>query len=74
MQSSQNLNKAILSCFVGQLPEEDRLVLGLHYLEHLTFEEIASILGLPISDVAVIYSKAVNTCLNLEQSSSLIPC
>jgi len=50
---------AILAGAVDQLPERDRLVLSLYYEKDLTLKEIGAVLGVSVSRVSQIHSKAV---------------
>jgi len=50
---------AILAGAVDQLPERDRLVLSLYYEKDLTLKEIGAVLGVGVSRVSQIHSKAV---------------
>ena len=48
-----------LASAIDQLPEKERLVISLYYVEELTMKEIGSILGVNESRVSQIHSKAV---------------
>lgn len=48
-----------LGAAVSQLPEKERLVISLYYVEELTMKEIGSVLGVNESRVSQIHSKAV---------------
>jgi RNA polymerase sigma factor for flagellar operon FliA len=48
-----------LSSAVDDLPEKERLVISLYYVDELTMKEIGSILGVNESRVSQIHSKAV---------------
>jgi RNA polymerase sigma factor for flagellar operon FliA len=48
-----------LAAAVDQLPEKERLVISLYYVEELTMKEIGSVIGVNESRVSQIHSKAV---------------
>jgi DNA-directed RNA polymerase specialized sigma24 family protein len=39
---------------LAQLPEEERIILSLHYLRSMPVDEIASLLGVPEKSVAAV--------------------
>ena len=49
-----------LAAAIGQLPEKERLVVALYYVEELTMKEIGSVIGVNESRVSQIHSKAVS--------------
>jgi RNA polymerase sigma factor FliA len=51
--------KAALAEAIGQLPEKERLVISLYYLDELTMKETGKVLGITESRVSQIHSQAI---------------
>ena len=49
-----------LASAVDQLPEKERLVISLYYVDEFTMKEIGTVLGVNESRVSQIHSKAVS--------------
>jgi len=51
--------KRILADAISQLPEKERLVIGLYYYEGLTFKEIGRVLDLTEARISQLHTKAM---------------
>jgi RNA polymerase sigma factor for flagellar operon FliA len=52
--------RTMLAAAVDRLPEKERLVISLYYVEELTMKEIGQILGVNESRVSQLHTKAVS--------------
>jgi RNA polymerase sigma factor for flagellar operon FliA len=50
----------MLTGAIERLPEKERLVISLYYVEELTMKEIGSVLGVNESRVSQLHSKAIS--------------
>ena len=48
-----------VTVFVGELPQREQFILGLHYQEGLTLKEIANVMGLSESRISQLQSRAI---------------
>lgn len=63
-QRGHNMSyKKSVAKIIERLPEEQKIVLSLSYVEKLSFEEIAEILGKSPTEVSRIFIRAASTCI-----------
>jgi RNA polymerase sigma factor for flagellar operon FliA len=51
--------KELLVEALQKLDERDRIIITLYYYEHLSYKEIAQILGITVSRVSQVHSKII---------------
>ena len=59
-QYAREETRSQLAAAIDALPEKERLVVSLYYVEELTMKEIGSVIGVNESRVSQIHSKAVS--------------